>query len=255
MSSPLKNKATEPHPHALPKTMVNNYQIVSMHLIDAIYQGMVNSSYQRDGFGILQTDQFDTYLGYFKYNRLHGLGLILYSDGSIIYGNFVHGQVQGIALTDNSHEMQIGVFAKNGLTGVGFEHNYGQGVWKMSKYHKGVAIETLNEEIAKLDEIPDMLSLESGILKHLIQYKSKRMFHSEEEREDERKSIIEDVNTFYFHQISTKTSFFGALIDNTPEGLGVLYDNDLKMVTEAGMFSDGKLNGYGTKIDKAASRS
>lgn len=42
--------------HGLPKTAIFNYKVVSTHLIDGIYQGFVNSSYQRDGFGFLQTD-------------------------------------------------------------------------------------------------------------------------------------------------------------------------------------------------------
>jgi hypothetical protein len=79
--------------HTLPKTTNNDRKIVRTHLIDGIYEGLVNASYQRDGFGILQTDDFQTYVGHFKYNKPNGLGLIFYSDGSIIYGNFQNGQL------------------------------------------------------------------------------------------------------------------------------------------------------------------
>ena len=52
--------------------MLNHYKMVTTHLIDGIYQGFVNSSYQRDGFGLIQTENYETYLGFFKYNKIHG---------------------------------------------------------------------------------------------------------------------------------------------------------------------------------------
>ena len=41
---------------------------------------------------------------------MHGLGLIIYPDGSMIYGHFYQGKLEGIALTDNLREMQIGTY-------------------------------------------------------------------------------------------------------------------------------------------------
>jgi hypothetical protein len=41
--------------HTLPKTLNHDYKIVRTHLIDGVYEGFINASYQRDGFGILQT--------------------------------------------------------------------------------------------------------------------------------------------------------------------------------------------------------
>lgn len=105
---------------SLPKAISNDFKLVLTHLIDGVYQGFVNSSYQRDGFGILQTDKFDTYIGFFRYNKIHGRGMIIYSDGSIIYGNFVHGKLEGIGLADNNHQLQIGTFREEGLIGIGF---------------------------------------------------------------------------------------------------------------------------------------
>lgn len=142
MTSPLKNpkSPSKNTTRNLPKTILKDYQIACTHLIDAIYHGIVNSSYQRDGFGILMTDDYDTFLGYFRYNKLHGLGLIVYKDGGVIYGNFNNGQLEGITLSDNSHQLQVGSFYNNGMVGVGFEYNYDQSLWKMNRYHKGVAI-------------------------------------------------------------------------------------------------------------------
>ena len=60
-----------------------------IHLIDCIYLGHLNDSFQRNGFGIIQTFQFDTYVGYFRNNKAEGLGLVLFETDLIIYANFV----------------------------------------------------------------------------------------------------------------------------------------------------------------------
>lgn len=114
--------------------------MINMHLIDGIYEGFINASYQRDGFGILQTNDFQTYIGYFKYNKLHGLGMVIYTDGSIIYGNFRNGEFQGIGLADNGLQLQIGTFKGPSMVGIGYEYSYKACGWKMNTYHKGVAI-------------------------------------------------------------------------------------------------------------------
>lgn len=64
----------------------------------------------------------------------------------------------------------------------------------------------------------------------------------------------EDVNKIYFHKLSDEGTFFGAMLDGKYEGLGVLHDSAMKIVTEAGMYSEGKLLGYGIKIEKGYSR-
>ena len=57
MTSPLKSicKHNTRSTLTLPKDISNQYKMVTTHMIDGIYQGFINSSYQRDGFGILQT--------------------------------------------------------------------------------------------------------------------------------------------------------------------------------------------------------
>jgi hypothetical protein len=59
-----------------------------MHQLDCIYQGEVNQSYQREGFGIQQTIDFQTYLGWWKNNKANGLGLIIFPNSNILYGHF-----------------------------------------------------------------------------------------------------------------------------------------------------------------------
>ena len=82
-------------------------------------------------------------MGFFRLNKMHGLGLIIYADGSMIYGNFYHGKLEGIALTDSLQWMQIGTYKQQGLVGIGFEYSYQSQTWKMSRYHRYVPIDTL----------------------------------------------------------------------------------------------------------------
>lgn len=49
------------------KTQDNRLHTV--HQLDSIYYGQLNSSYQKDSFGIQQTFEFDTYMGYWKNNK------------------------------------------------------------------------------------------------------------------------------------------------------------------------------------------
>ena len=60
-----------------------------IHQIDSTYLGQLNTSYQKDGFGIQQTFNFDTYIGTWKCNKADGKGLIILATGTIIYANFV----------------------------------------------------------------------------------------------------------------------------------------------------------------------
>lgn len=151
-------------------------QMVCTHLVDGIYQGFVNSSYQRHGFGIIQDSEFDHFIGFFKHNHPHGPALVIFRDGHLLYGSFVKGHLTGVTLTHTSQLMQLGMFSEIGMVGIGFEHNYETKVWKMNRYYKGVAIETLSEESQPEEAIPEMLSLEPTILRHYLNFRSRQFF-------------------------------------------------------------------------------
>ena len=81
------------------KGSIPSNQLVCTHLLDSIYNGFINSSYQRHGYGFLLTSDFDAFLGVFKFNQPHGQGLVFFRDGSILYGSFKKGQIEGVTLT------------------------------------------------------------------------------------------------------------------------------------------------------------
>lgn len=58
---------------------IPKFECVTIHQLDCIYYGEINKSYQREGFGILQTIEFDTYFGFWKNGKAEGVGLIVYS--------------------------------------------------------------------------------------------------------------------------------------------------------------------------------
>ena len=47
--------------------MMTATQLVTTYLLDGRYQGFVNSSYQRNGFGLLLTSEYDFFAGFFRY--------------------------------------------------------------------------------------------------------------------------------------------------------------------------------------------
>ena len=56
--------------------------------LDGVYEGMISYSYKKQGFGIFMDENFDSYMGYWKNNQMHGLGLLVFKDGSMTYTNF-----------------------------------------------------------------------------------------------------------------------------------------------------------------------
>lgn len=70
----------------------------------------MNKSSQKEGFGILQTLQFDTYLGFFHNNKAEGVGLLVARDGRHIYGTFLKDEPHGVAITNDGAMLRIGVF-------------------------------------------------------------------------------------------------------------------------------------------------
>jgi hypothetical protein len=109
-------------------------------LIDSIYYGQLNSSYQRDGFGIQQTFSFDTYIGYWHNNKTEGLGLVILANSVLIYANFNRDSIDGLTIVDNGEILNCGIYRNHEMVGVGFEYNYSLKSWKMQRYHKGIAI-------------------------------------------------------------------------------------------------------------------
>lgn len=91
-----------------------------IHFIDSIYFGQLNNSYQKDGFGIQQTCNFDTYIGYWKNNKAEGLGLVILANGTVIYGNFVRDDIDGLAIISDGNILRCGVFRNKQIMGVGF---------------------------------------------------------------------------------------------------------------------------------------
>ena len=51
------------------KMKTQDNRLHTVHQLDSIYYGQLNSSYQKDSFGIQQTFEFDTYMGYWKNNK------------------------------------------------------------------------------------------------------------------------------------------------------------------------------------------
>lgn len=147
----------------------DKYHVI--HLLDSIYYGNINNSYQKDGFGIQQNFEFHTYIGYWKSNRIEGLGLIILESGELVYANFKQDEIDGLGIVDNGTTLRCGIFKNSEIVGVGYEYNYGLKNWKMSRYHKGISIEIMKEETCDIEhELPKMVKIEQSIYFHLYHY-------------------------------------------------------------------------------------
>lgn len=101
-------------------------------------------------------------------------------------------------------------------------------------------------------QIPTILSLEEEILSTLLNYRNRNFFQKDLFCKEEQQTftLLENLNNFFFHEISETEWYFGSMIDDLYEGLGLLYHPKLKKVLEVGMYRYGKLDGYGILIDK-----
>ena len=92
----------------------------TIHQLDCVYHGEFNKSYQREGFGILQTLTFDTYAGFWKNNKAEGRGIIFYQSGVVIYGHFSRNQLDGPTIYDHAFHLKICFMQGNHKIGLAF---------------------------------------------------------------------------------------------------------------------------------------
>jgi hypothetical protein len=83
---------------------------MTIHQLDCIYYGEINKSYQKEGFGILQALSFEHYVGFWKNNKVEGLGLVIFPGGEVIYGEFSRNTLNGIGIVDDGKFLRLGVF-------------------------------------------------------------------------------------------------------------------------------------------------
>lgn len=95
-------------------------KMVTIHFQTSIYQGLITQSYSLEGFGIWQSSAFETYVGYFKKNVPHGLGLLILPSGHKIYGKWENGELDGISIADDGRIIQCGIIKDMKIIGVGF---------------------------------------------------------------------------------------------------------------------------------------
>lgn len=64
------------------------YKWTHLEQADGMYEGTITKSFEKEGFGIFMDENFDTYFGHWKNNTMHGLGLIVFNNGDIMYTLF-----------------------------------------------------------------------------------------------------------------------------------------------------------------------
>jgi hypothetical protein len=66
---------------------------------NGLYNGQFNQeSRLKQGVGFFIWDNHDLYIGQFEQDRLHGQGLLLFSDGVKVFGSLVNNKLEGPCL-------------------------------------------------------------------------------------------------------------------------------------------------------------
>jgi len=106
---------------------------VRVDQLDGSYEGQLNVSYQKQGVGVFQSEHFNTYVGEWKNNSLHGRGCIVFRSGRILLGQFDRNRPHGIVIIRTPDKLVCGTLQASQfrLVGVAFEYEYRLSRWRM----------------------------------------------------------------------------------------------------------------------------
>lgn len=131
---------------------------------------------------------------------------------------------------DDGSILRCGIFRNGEISGVGFEYHYQVKTWKMCRFHKGIAIEVIKEEMSDLiNAPPKMINIEQSLFFHLYSYLKKDYF-----------SVPEP----YLHE---DQELFLCLQSSSNEAMGPGVKVKGFKVVEAGFYMNGQLHGFGIK--------
>lgn len=157
---------------------------------------------------------------------------MILSKGVIIYANFNRDTIDGLAIIDDGNLLVCGIYRNHMIVGVGFQYNHSLKVWRMNRYHKGVAIELIKEQYQDIAiGLPKIINVQQSIYFHLYSYIYKNYFP------DFQYTVATEISSgLFFFGLNDSKSFYGP---------GVCI-NDF-FLTEAGFYEDGLLHGFGFK--------
>lgn len=106
----------------------------------------------------------------------------------------------------------------------------------MQRYHKGIPIETVKQQVLDINQgLPKLIKIQQSLFFHLYNYRQCRFFPSENENTIHQKS-----GNSYFICLETE--------ENNLNGPGILVEDG--RVIEGGFYQKQLLNGYGFKKSK-----
>lgn len=229
---PDKHKKSVSHQHTSRDARVDQ--------LDGSYEGQLNESHQKHGVGIFQSDQYNTYVGEWRNNNLHGRGCIIFRSGRILFGQFNRNKPFGLSIIRTSEKLVCGTIdaSKFRLVGVAFEYDYKLSRWRMLHCERNInatptpeCTTVMAEEDRELSRGPPKimsseLEMFTFVGKFIVDFESMLTFNG-------KKLLSKTAN---------KEIFGNCNKDNQPHGLAVsMRDLELEQV---GMFDGGKSNGF-----------
>ena len=179
------------------------------------------------------------FLGSWKNDMIHGLGIIFFPNGGYFYGNFAKNKMKGPGILKYfKGDILCGYWKMSKLHGFIYRYDYFNNKWVHSEYEMGNLVRNIDEKTVMSSysrNFPDFL-LKDQFLVDLFK---------EIENHQLLSKYIDQIETLSLKFLTLKNNeyYYGYMKKNEKEGLGVVFDEF--RVKTVGVFKEGLLDGLG----------
>lgn len=206
------------------------------HFKNGIYEGDI-VNFEKQGYGIYQSDEGLVYIGQFHQDKIHGEGLILYKEGGYQYASYYKNQLNGFAVSCQGTDFVFSIWRMNKLEGDVFRYNGILKVWKHMIFKSGKKRKDLAElRVNQFEEFPHFLTKNKEYMEKIIDILYFRL------------SFLQSKKNIRIIQSPQNKSqiYIGFANLGGPHGLGVLINKSFdKNICITGLFHNGMLQGLG----------
>ncbi|KAL4459975.1 hypothetical protein ABPG74_003501 [Tetrahymena malaccensis] len=223
--------------------MNSKFKIQLQNEQNGTYQGLVNDQNKKDLFGVFLWDSGDFYVGEWKDNKINGQGIIYFSTGGYLEGQFTNSIV---------HNKSLLVFPNNDKYFANWKSGNLDG--KVTMLFKGTKKQITaiyeNGQFRKVESIKENIREVKSVKEFQQKYDISKLIQkysvilsngiSSTKLQDNQEQI-----TFSKINFQDGGFFIGITQNNIPNGLGLFQYSDQKF--DCGFYKNGFLNGNGRK--------
>ena len=177
----------------------------------------------------------EIYYGSWEEDQMSGEGLLYFAFGGYIYGTFIEDKVHGYGmLYFPNQDYILGNWISGRLDGEIIRYYAAKNTWIICEYSRGEYLSKISESKRRMPELSQ--DLQKLYEKQLSLFQSKMTGYESKNKKPDVCYVLFDINSW----------FHGLLSNNFPNGLGILYYNEVK--NDRGIFKDGYIEGPGRTI-------